>query len=129
MSQNTQWEGGASLSMFYVPSRCHAAKTKICYPWTQESEVSKDNHFPITGVPQAVIDCNYHRQQLFQLKQYHEQQLCHLNNLPEIIVDAVVPKLDEREMPFARLREKLRSLLEEELKALNIIPSPKSLRS
>ena len=92
-----------------------AAKTKICYPWTQDSEVSRDNHFPIMGLPQAVIDFNY-----------HQQQLSVLTKLPEIIVESIVAKLDERgigggELSLTKLREELRSLLKEELKELNVL--------
>lgn len=84
---------GFSIFISLSPFR---SNTKICYPWPQKSEVSKDNNFPITGLPHAAIDFNNHWQQITQLKEYHEQQNFHLIKLPDIIADVVVAKLDER---------------------------------
>ena len=79
----------------------------------------------------AVIDFNYHRQQLFSSRSTTTTQRFHLNELPEIIVDAVVVGRDEsvlgggndickvarRTLFFARERA-------EGIKHHSIIPSP-----
>ena len=73
------YDASTASEMLYVRL---AAKAKICYPWTMKSEVSTGNHFPITGLPQAVIDFNYHREQLLVLRK-----------LPEIIMKVLLLNL------------------------------------
>ena len=104
-----------------------AAKTNICTPWTQESEVSKDNHFPISMLSSTSTTTD----SSFSAKGAPRPQRFHLNELPENIVDAVVVERDEsvlgggndickvarRTLFFARERA-------EGIKHHSIIPSP-----
>ena len=118
-----------SHSRFFEPNDLYedlVKKTKTCYPWTAAAEVRQNLRIDFKGLPQAVVDFNYHRQQLDKLQQ-----------LPQIIVDALVEKLDERnigggELTLSKLREELikplEKKLDEKLNALNLSTKPSSER-
>jgi hypothetical protein len=101
--------------------------TKVCYPWTVKAEVRQHLRIDFKGLPAAVINFNYHRKALLELR-----------NLPTVIVGALVEKLEERnigggEMTLSKLRDDLVTALErrldEKLESLNLSTKPSSNES
>jgi hypothetical protein len=80
-------------------------KIRVCYPWTNEE--GKRWQVSFTGLPQAVIDFNYHQQQLAELKK-----------LPQILVEAIGKELDRRQIGGGELTmEMLRKQLIEPMES------------
>ena len=110
---------------FFSPNQLFvdlAKKTKTCYPWTSEAEVQERLRIDFKGLPQAVIDFNY-----------HSQQLCELRKLPTTIVEALVKKLDDLdlgggELTLKKLKEQIiepmEKRLDEKLAALKLTSQP-----